>query len=111
MRVHGDVDAERLAGLADGVTVEGIRYGPIRAALERQQGSNAWLTVSLQEGRNREIRRVMEHLGYAVTRLIRIAFGPFQLGTLPAGAVEEVTGKVLREQLPRADRPHADRRR
>ena len=102
VRVHGKVDSDALAGLVRGVTVEGVRYGPIEAGLDARKGDNAWLTVSLREGRNREIRRVMEHLGLQVSRLIRIAYGPFQLGTLPRGAVEEVPAKVLREQVPRA---------
>ena len=90
-----------------------MAYGPIRAALDREQGSNAWLTVSLREGKNREIRRVMEHLGLSVTRLIRLAYGPFQLGDLPRGAIEEVPRKVLREQLGTGAAPkrHADHRR
>jgi 23S rRNA pseudouridine2605 synthase len=99
LRVHGAVDPARLATLEQGVTIGGVTYGPIRATLDRQQASNAWLTVSLREGKNREIRRVMEHLGLDVTRLIRIAYGPFQLGELPRGAVEEVPRRVLREQL------------
>jgi 23S rRNA pseudouridine2605 synthase len=99
VRVHGTVDPARLATLASGVTVEGVTYGPIRAVLDRMQGSNAWLTLSLQEGRNREVRRVLNHLGLPVTRLIRVAYGPFQLGHLERGAIEEVPGKVLREQL------------
>lgn len=99
VRVHGTVDPARLATLGRGVTVAGIAYGPIRAVLDRQQGSNAWLTLSLQEGKNREVRRVLEHLGYPVTRLIRIAYGPFQLGHLAKGGIEEVPQKVLREQL------------
>src|SRR5229473_7754048 len=103
VRVHGFVDPARLAGLARGTTVDGIACGPIRALLDRQQGSNAWLTLSLQEGRNREVRRVLEHLGYKVTRLIRLAYGPFQLGHLAKGAVEEVPRKVLQEQLGRRD--------
>ena len=90
-----------LAALAKGVTIDGVRYGPIDAGLDSRKGDNAWLTVSLREGRNREVRRVMAHLGLAVTRLIRIAYGPFQLGTLPRGAVEEVPARVLRDQLPR----------
>jgi 23S rRNA pseudouridine2605 synthase len=98
-RVNGRVDPAKLAGLAKGVTVEGIDYGPIRANLDRQQGDNAWLTLSLAEGKNREIRRVCEHLGYPVSRLIRIAYGPFQLGHLDKGEVEEVQPKVMREQL------------
>jgi len=99
VRVHGFVDAARLASLARGITVDGVAYGPIRAQLERQQGSNAWIILSLQEGRNREVRRVLEHIGYPVARLIRLAYGPFQLGHLARGAIEEVTGKVLQEQL------------
>jgi 23S rRNA pseudouridine2605 synthase len=99
VRVHGIVDPARLAALARGVTIDGVAYGPIRAALDRQQGSNAWLTLGLQEGKNREVRRVLEHLGYSVTRLIRVAYGPFQLGHLGRGAIEEVGAKVLREQL------------
>jgi 23S rRNA pseudouridine2605 synthase len=97
--VHGTVDPARLEALARGIRVDGIAYGPIRAGLDRQQGSNAWITLSLQEGRNREVRRVLEHLGLPVTRLIRLAYGPFQLGHLARGAVEEVPPKVLREQL------------
>ncbi|HJU15152.1 MAG TPA: pseudouridine synthase [Stellaceae bacterium] len=99
LRVHGAIDPARLAALADGVTIAGVRYGPIRAQFERQQGSNAWLTMALREGRNREVRRVVEHLGGVVTRLIRLSYGPFQLGNLPRGAIEEVPKKVLTEQL------------
>jgi len=100
VRVHGTVDPARLAALEKGVTVEGVAYGAIRAQLDRaQERSNAWLTMSLREGKNREVRRVMEHLGLGVTRLIRIAYGPFQLGELARGQVEEVPRRVLREQL------------
>jgi 23S rRNA pseudouridine2605 synthase len=124
VRVHGQVDGARLSALAKGITIDGVAYGPVRAALDRQKGENAWLTMSLAEGKNREVRRICEHLGWPVSRLIRIAYGPFQLGQLADGAVEEVPGKVLREQLgvgaqqsppkpgakPRRDR-HAHRRR
>ena len=103
VRVHGMPDERRLAALAKGVTIDGTAYGPIDAGLDARKGDNAWLTVSLREGRNREVRRVMAHLGLAVTRLIRIAYGPFQLGTLPRGAVEEIPARVLRDQLPRAE--------
>ncbi|RAU22867.1 rRNA pseudouridine synthase [Paramagnetospirillum kuznetsovii] len=99
VRVHGEVKEDVLERLAKGITVEGVAYDSITATLDRQQGANAWLTVSLREGKNREIRRVMEFLGWPVTRLIRIAYGPFQLGTLAEGATEEVPGKVLREQM------------
>ncbi|HEY1797761.1 MAG TPA: pseudouridine synthase [Stellaceae bacterium] len=99
VRVHGTPDQTRLSALAKGIRIDGIEYGPIRADFERQQGSNAWVGLSLREGKNREVRRVLEHLGLAVTRLIRLSYGPFQLGHLARGAVEEVTGKVLRDQL------------
>ncbi|BBK39832.1 pseudouridine synthase [Allostella sp. ATCC 35155] len=99
VRVHGYVDPARLATLESGVVVEGIAYGPIRAVLDGQKGENAWLTVSLQEGKNREIRRVMDHLGYQTSRLIRVAYGPFQLGELERGSAAEVPGRVLRDQL------------
>ena len=99
VRVHGEVDPAQLLRLEKGLRVEGVDYGPIKAVLDRQQGSNAWLTVALKEGKNREVRRVMEHLGLQVTRLIRVAYGPFQLGTLPDCAAEEVPGRVVKEQL------------
>ena len=98
-RVHGHVDEARLANLAKGVTVEGVRYGPITAELESQQRSNAWLGIRLNEGKNREIRRVLAHLGLDVTRLIRTAYGPFQMGNMRRGDVDEIKGKVLKEQL------------
>ena len=100
VRAYGHVEPAALEKLAGGVEIEGIRYGPIEAALDSRKGDNCWLSVSLREGRNREVRRVMQHLGLRVTRLIRVAYGPFQLGNLSAGAVDEVSGKVLREQLP-----------
>src|SRR5437660_10948772 len=99
VRVHGDVEPGRLAALAGGITVDRVSSGPIRARLERQQGLNAWITLAFQAGKNRQVRRVVEHLGYPVTRLIRLAYGPFQLGNLARGDIEEVTGKVLQEQL------------
>ena len=99
VRVHGDVDPAALKNLEEGITISGIHYGPIKAQLDRKQGSNAWLTMSLAEGKNREVRRVMEHLGLKVTRLIRVAYGPFQLGHLPKGQVDEVPRKALKEQL------------
>jgi 23S rRNA pseudouridine2605 synthase len=81
------------------VTVDGIRYGAMEATLDRVQGSNLWLTISLREGKNREVKRVLAHLGLSINRLIRISYGPFQLGELAVGAVREVSGKVLRDQL------------
>jgi 23S rRNA pseudouridine2605 synthase len=109
VRVHGVPDPAQLAALEKGITVDGVAYGPIKAMLDRQQGANAWLTVGLKEGKNREIRRVMEHLGWSVSRLIRIAYGPFQLGLLDVGAVEEVPPKTLKEQLGAKSAP--DRRK
>lgn len=99
VRVNGLPHPEHLAKLQQGVTVDGVAYGPITASIERQQGDNAWLVLGLREGKNREVRRVMEHLGHPVSRLIRIAYGPFQLGTIEAGKVKEVPGKVVAEQL------------
>jgi 23S rRNA pseudouridine2605 synthase len=101
VRVHGLPEPRKLASLAKGILIDGIRYGPIDAGTDSRKGDNAWLTVSLHEGRNREVRRVMTHLGFAVTRLIRVAYGPFQLGSLARGAVDEVPARVLRDQLPR----------
>jgi 23S rRNA pseudouridine2605 synthase len=110
VRVHGEVEPERLAALEKGVTIDSVSYGPIRASLERRQGSNAWIAMALREGKNREVRRVLEHLGFQVTRLIRLAYGPFQLGNLARGAVAEISKKVLQEQLgsgdPEAVAPH-----
>ena len=99
VRVHGEVDPERLVALENGITIDGVRYGSIKALLDRQKGSNAWVTVSIKEGKNREVRRVFEHLGWPVLRLIRVAYGPFQLGSLAEGEVEEVPAKVFKEQL------------
>ncbi len=101
VRVHGMVNEKQLAALARGLTVEGVHYGPIEAVLDRVQGANAWLTVGIKEGKNREIRKVMESLGLVVNRLIRIAYGPFQLGKLEEGTVEEVPKRVLKDQLAR----------
>jgi 23S rRNA pseudouridine2605 synthase len=103
VRVFGMPDERELAKLAQGVVVDGIAYGPIEAGLDAKKGDNSWLAVALREGRNREVRRVMAHLGLKVSRLIRLAYGPFQLGALPRGAVEEVPARVLRDQLPRSE--------
>ncbi len=114
VRVHGEVEEARLAALAKGVRIDGVAYGPIRAGLERTQGSNAWVAMALTEGKNREVRRVLEHLGLQVTRLIRLSFGPFQLGSLERGSLDEVPKKALAEQLGTAVpkwAAHADRRR
>lgn len=89
-RVFGDVSQDQLEALIEGVEIEGIRYGAIDANLERRTGRNAWVEMKLTEGKNREVRRVLEHLGLKVSRLIRVAYGPFILGDLPAGALDEV---------------------
>ena len=99
VRVHGEVDEGALAGLKDGIAVDGVFYGAIEATLERRQGTNAWLTVGLREGKNREVKNVMAALGLEVTRLIRVSFGPFQLAELPEGEVQELRGRTLRDQL------------
>lgn len=99
VRVHGRPDAERLAPLERGIEIEGERFQPMQVAVDRQQGANAWLTLGLREGRNREIRRALSAVGFDVNRLIRVSYGPFQLGELAAGAVEEVRPKVLADQL------------
>jgi len=90
VRVHGPVDDATLAPLQNGVLIDGVQYGAIEARVERVRGSNAWLAVGLCEGKNREVRKVLAHLGLAVTRLIRIAYGPFVLGRLAPGAVAPV---------------------
>lgn len=99
VRVHGKIDQVRLESLKRGVNVSGVNYGPIDAILETKTGHNSWLIVSLREGKNREIRNVMAKLGLEVNRLIRVSFGPFQLGNLSRGSVEEVHSKSLRENL------------
>ena len=102
VRVNGDVDQKHLEQLNRGIEVEGVRYGAIQATLDRQQGDNSWLTMALTEGKKREIRKICGHFGWPVSRLIRVAYGPFQLGQLQRGDIEEVPAKVLREQLGQA---------
>lgn len=99
VRAHGRADPAKLEALKDGVTIDGMIYGAIEATVDRQQGGNIWLTIGLREGKNREVKRVLDHLGLAVNRLIRISYGPFQLGDLATGAVQEIRGRVLRDQL------------
>ena len=99
VRAQGQIDPAKLAALADGVTIEGIRYGQVIARLDRQMTSNAWLTIAIREGKNREIRRIMDYLGHKVSRLIRISYGPFQLGNLEDGDIEAVKARVLADQL------------
>lgn len=99
VRAKGETDQAILDRLREGLTVDGVRYAGIEASLDRIQGANSWLTVTLREGKNREIKRVLEHLGLQVNRLIRLSFGPFQLGEMAEGTVEEVRTRVLRDQL------------
>jgi len=112
VRAHGSVDERALARLAKGATIDGVRYGPVTVRVDRRKrqddgkekksgstSANSWFTVNLREGKNREVRRVFEHVGLEVNRLIRLSYGPFQLGSLEPRAVEEVPRKVLRDQL------------
>ena len=98
-RLFGNVTQADLDKLAKGVTIDGVRYGPVTTELERSKGPYSWAMIALKEGKNREVKRLMEHLGLKVARLIRVSFGPFHLGHLPEGAVDEIPGKVWREQL------------
>jgi 23S rRNA pseudouridine2605 synthase len=117
-RAHGRITQDKLDGLKDGVTVEGVRYGPIEARIDKARegakGANVWISLTLTEGKNREVRRVLESLGLQVNRLIRLSYGPLALGVLEAGEIEEVGPRVLREQfagfispedMPKGDRP------
>ncbi|ESW78335.1 tRNA synthetase RNA-binding protein [Mesorhizobium sp. LSJC285A00] len=99
VRVHGKVEESMLAGLREGIAVDGVFYGAIEATLDREQGTNAWLTIGLREGKNREVKNILGSLGLDVTRLIRISYGPFQLDDLAEGHVLEIKGRVLRDQL------------
>lgn len=99
VRVHGFIDEKKLASLANGIVVDGIKYGSVKVEIETVKGTNAWLSVILTEGKNREIRKVMKAIGLDVNRLIRLSYGPFQLGSLREGEVKEVPQKVLKEQL------------
>ena len=99
VRVHGVVNKKKLSELADGTVIDGINYGPVKAELESQNGTNSWLIVTLNEGKNREIRKLMKSIGLEVARLIRLSYGPFQLGSLKKGEVREIPQKVLKEQL------------
>jgi 23S rRNA pseudouridine2605 synthase len=99
VRAHGEVEQAALDRLRHGVTIDGMVYGAVEAELDRVQGTNVWLIIGLREGKNREVKRVLEHLGLSVNRLIRISYGPFQLGDIAPGEVREVRGRVLRDQL------------
>ncbi|MDB5740257.1 MAG: Pseudouridine synthase [Alphaproteobacteria bacterium] len=108
VRLFGKVTQADLDKLASGMTIDGVKYGPIVADLERSKGMHAWATVSLKEGKNREIKRVMERLGLKVSRLIRTAYGPFQLGQLQEGQVEEIPARLWREKLGIGRKKRAD---
>lgn len=110
VRAHGTITQAQLDSLKAGIEIEGIKYGPIDATLERDQGANVWLELALREGKNREVKNVLGALGLEVNRLIRISFGPFQLGDLPIGAIEVVKARVLKDQLGKrlADEAEAD---
>ena len=99
VRVHGAVDGKKLKALLKGTVIDGVEYGPVKAEIESTQGSNSWLLVTLSEGKNREIRKVMKSIGLDVARLIRLSYGPFQLGSQKKGEAREVPAKVLKEQL------------
>ena len=99
VRVFGNINPAKLQGLQKGIVVDGVEYGSIKVDIETKNGANTWILVTLKEGKNREIRKVMKHLGLDVSRLIRLSYGPFQLGSLKKGEVKEVSQKVLREQL------------
>lgn len=99
VRAKGSITQDKFDALKEGITIEGIKYGPIQASLIKEQGSNCWFTMGLREGKNREIKRICEHLGLNVNRLIRLSFGPFMLGDLKAGEVEEVHSHILADQL------------
>jgi 23S rRNA pseudouridine2605 synthase len=127
VRLSGTVEPAKLASLAQGLHIDGVAYGPVRATIDSQKRINAWVTLTLAEGKGRDVRKLCLHLGWTVSRLICTAYGPFQLGDLPRGAIEEVPPKMVREQLglsasrnravqppaarPDTARPHENRRR
>lgn len=96
VRAYGSISSSMLAQMKKGVSIDGINYGSIEAVLDSQKGNNSWFTVSLREGKNREIRKIFEHFGCTVNRLLRLSYGPFQLGSLAKGEIKEVTGKVIK---------------
>ncbi len=115
VRAHGAAGEAALDKLRGGLTVDGERFQPMTVSLDSERGSNVWLTIGLREGRNREIRRALEAVGLAVNRLIRVSYGPFRLGEMEPGAVEEIRAKVLEDQLgvarPKVERPQTRRRK
>ena len=112
VRAYGKTDEAALAKIAKGVEIDGVKYGPVEARIEQAKGDNVWLNFAIREGKNREVKKLCEHLGLQVNRLIRVAFGPFLLGELPRGGIEEVPPKFIREQIGAKNvESHADRRR
>ncbi|MBU2992706.1 pseudouridine synthase [Octadecabacter sp. 1_MG-2023] len=109
VRIKGSLSEAKLDELRAGIEVDGVRYAGVEVKFDRQQGANAWLTMGLREGKNREIRRLMEAQGVIVNRLLRISYGPFQLGTLKPGAVEEVKQRIVRDQMGLRDAPKPSR--
>ena len=99
VKVHGFLNEKRLKEIEKGVEIDGVEYAPCKVVVDSKQATNAWLTISLNEGKNREIRKLMSFIDLDVARLIRVAYGPFQLGALKPGEVREVPQKVLKEQL------------
>lgn len=99
VRVNGYIDPKVIASMARGTTISGIRYGPVRIVVESNEGENHWLLVTIREGKNREVRNIMSHLGLKVSRLVRVEYGPFSLGRLPRGGIEEVPQNVLQRSL------------
>jgi 23S rRNA pseudouridine2605 synthase len=99
VRVYGAIAPSMIAGMKKGVCIDGVQYGSVEAVLDSQKGNNSWLTVSLREGKNREIRKIFEHFGCKVSRLLRISYGPFLLGTLAKGEVREVSSKMLKASI------------
>ena len=96
VRTYGGITESMISEMKQGVTIDGMRYGSVEAVLDSQKSNNSWMTVALSEGKNREIRKIFEHFGCQVSRLIRLSYGPFQLGSLPKGEVKEVTAKVIK---------------
>ena len=99
VRINGSLSEAKLDELRAGIQIDGVHYAPVEVKFDRQQGANAWLTMGLREGKNREIRKLMEAMGVVVNRLLRISYGPFQLGTLRPGKVEEVKQRIVRDQM------------
>ncbi len=99
VRVHGKIDKKKLQEIEKGVTIDGVSYGKVLITIDSESTTNAWLTITLKEGKNREIRKLMKYASLDVARLIRVSYGPFQLGTLKKGEIKEVSQKVLKEQM------------